>query len=198
LSTIESTLAAARTGDNRAQRAYERGRFALRAPGTARRRAAAGFTLLELMITITVAAIILSVGVPSFNSFIANTRATTYTNDLVLALNLARGEATRRGAAVRLCSSTNATTCNGTADWSTGWIVLTAGDDIVRSWGALDGGPNVVVGDTAIVQFQPRGSLAGPDVLFNVRIPNCVGDRGRDVSINRTGRASVTRVVCGI
>jgi type IV fimbrial biogenesis protein FimT len=197
LSTTDSTLAAARTGDDTGPRAYEHGRLVERLPSRSR-RTAAGFTLLELMITLTVAAIIISIGVPSFSSFIANTRATTYTNDLVLALNLARGEATRRGVPVRACSSTDATTCNGTDDWSTGWIVLAPGPVVIRTWGALDGGPNVIAapGGETQVQFQPRGALAGANVVLNVRIPNCIGDRGRDVEINRTGRVSVSRVAC--
>ncbi|MCH6550161.1 MAG: prepilin-type N-terminal cleavage/methylation domain-containing protein, partial [Proteobacteria bacterium] len=57
-----------------------------------------GFTLFELMITLAVAALILSLGVPGFRNFIQNNRATTHTNDLVTALNLGRSEATRRGA----------------------------------------------------------------------------------------------------
>jgi type IV fimbrial biogenesis protein FimT len=172
----------------------------VRAAHAAARRVAAGFTLFELMITVGVAAIILSIGVPGFTSFIANTRASTYTNDLVLALNLARGEATRRGVPVSVCSSTDAVTCNGTADWTTGWIVLAPGPVVIRRWGALNGGPNVIAapGGQTQVQFQPRGALAGADVTLEVRIPNCSGDRGRDVTINRTGRVSASRVACGI
>ncbi len=159
-----------------------------------------GFTLLELMFGLAVAAIIVTVGVPSFSSFMQNTRATTYTNDLVLALNLARGEATRRGAQVTVCSSTNATTCNGTADWSTGWIVRTAAGEVLRSWNARAGGANVVVGQSSItqVQFEARGSLAatsGVGVLA-VRLPKCTLNQGRNVSISRTGRISVARVNC--
>ncbi len=53
-----------------------------------------GFTLFELIVTIAVAAIIVSVGIPGFTSFVQNNRAVTHTNDLVTALNLARSEAT--------------------------------------------------------------------------------------------------------
>ncbi len=82
-----------------------------------------GFTLFELMVTLAVAALILSLGVPGFRSFIQNNRATTHTNDLVTALNLGRSEATRRGASVLLCSSSDGATCSGSNDWSSGWIV---------------------------------------------------------------------------
>lgn len=158
----------------------------------------AGFTLFELMVTVAVAAVLFTVGVPSFMNFVANMRATSYTNDLVLALNLARSEATRRGAPVDVCSSTDANTCDGTDDWTTGWIVRTAAGTTLRTWEALGGGSNVIVaadGAATTVRFLARGAVDAPQT-FNVRIPNCTGDRGRDVSINFTGRVQVNRVAC--
>src|SRR5690606_25670853 len=57
-----------------------------------------GFSLLELMVALTVLGILLGVGVPSFATLTQNNRVTTQTNELVSALNLARSEAIRRGA----------------------------------------------------------------------------------------------------
>lgn len=160
-----------------------------------------GFTIMELMFTIAVAALLVTVGVPSFATFLANTRATTYANDLVLALNLARSEATRRGAPVRVCSSANGTACKtgaGSDDWSSGFIVITAGNQVLRTWGALEGGANVVVGRSGVaqVQFESRGELAAAAPVLEVRLPKCTGDQGRDISISKTGRVSVDRVNC--
>ena len=58
---------------------------------------ARGFTLFELMITVAVAGVILTVGVPNFVGFMANNRAVNDTNDFVTSLNLGRSEAIRRG-----------------------------------------------------------------------------------------------------
>ncbi|MEX2496946.1 MAG: GspH/FimT family pseudopilin [Woeseia sp.] len=154
-----------------------------------------GFTLLELMVTVAIAAIILSFGVPGFVSFVQNNRAATHTNDLVTALNLGRSEATRRGSPVLLCSSTDGTTCSGSGDWSTGWVVRSAGGNLLRSWPERSGGAGVISGNVSQVQFQPRGSIAG-GALLEVRLPDCSGQQGRDVAVNVAGRISVSRVGC--
>lgn len=154
-----------------------------------------GFTLMELIVTLAVAAIILSFGVPGFTSFIDNNRATTHTNDLVTALNLARSEATRRGATVSVCSSTDGATCNGTSDWSTGWVARTA-TDVLRVWPERSGGAGVVTGNVARVDFVARGSLgtAAPDL--DIALPDCTGNNGREVTVNAAGRISVSREAC--
>ncbi len=156
-----------------------------------------GFTLFELMVTLAVAALILSLGVPGFRSFIQNNRATTHTNDLVTALNLGRSEATRRGASVLLCSSSDGATCSGSNDWSSGWIVRRSAGAVVRTWPERSGGAGVLTANVSQIQFQARGSLAGGTVpLLQIRLPDCSGDQGRDVSVNMAGRIAVTRVTC--
>ncbi len=156
-----------------------------------------GFTLFELMVTLAVAALILSLGVPGFRSFIQNNRATTHTNDLVTALNLGRSEATRRGAPVLLCSSSDGATCSGSNDWSSGWIVRRPAGTVVRTWPERSGGAGVLTANVSQIQFQARGSLAGGTVpLLQIRLPDCSGDQGRDVSVNMAGRIAVTRVTC--
>ena len=91
-----------------------------------------GFTLIELMITLVLAAIILTLAVPGFQDIIRNNRAATQANELVTALGLARSEAVKRGARVSLCPSTDQASCTGGADWSNGWIVFldTAANDL--------------------------------------------------------------------
>ncbi len=156
-----------------------------------------GFTLFELMVTLAVAAIIISFGVPGFMSFIQNNRAATHTNDLVAALNLGRSEAARRGAAVTLCSSANGATCSGSNDWSNGWIIRDGAGNVLRTWPERSGGAGVISGNVSQVQFQARGSLAaGAAPVLAVRLPDCAGDQGRDVSINAAGRISTNRVAC--
>lgn len=101
-----------------------------------------GFTLLELMVTVAIAAILMGVAIPSFNATIRSNRLTTYTNDLVTALNLARSEAIRRGVpvTVRKVDSNSFTNLCATAPWNYGWDVFidvggdnnfTAGTDVL-------------------------------------------------------------------
>ena len=83
-----------------------------------------GFTLVELMITLAIAVILLTIGVPSFNTAIKNNRLTTATNDLVAVLNLARSEAVTRGLRVTVCKSADQATCTSDNGWEQGWIAF--------------------------------------------------------------------------
>lgn len=159
-------------------------------------RTSRGFTLFELMVTVAVMGIILSFGIPGFMSFIQNNRATTDTNDLITALNLARSEATRRAAPITVCSSTDGASCSGDGDWSGGWIVRNDVGDVIRTWPERsDAG--VVTGNVSQVRFLARGSLAGGVIpRVEVRLPNCEGEQGRDIEVNVAGRISVDRVDC--
>jgi type IV fimbrial biogenesis protein FimT len=85
----------------------------------------AGFTLVELLTTLAVAAIVLTAGVPSFRELIQNNRLATATNELVATLHLARSEAIKRNARVTVCKSVNGTSCATSGDWSQGWLVFT-------------------------------------------------------------------------
>jgi len=81
-----------------------------------------GFTLVELMVTLSLAAIVISVAIPSFNTMIQNNRLISQTNQLVASLNHARSEAIGRGNTVTICSSSDQITCGGA--WDTGWITF--------------------------------------------------------------------------
>lgn len=154
-----------------------------------------GFTLFELIVTIAVAAVIITFGVPGFKSLVQNSRATTDTNDLVTALNLGRSEATRRGVPIEVCSSDDGSTCSGNDDWSSGWIVRPAGGQVLRAWPPRSDA-NVLTADVDEIEFQPRGSLDGVAPTLRIRHPDCTGDQGRDVSVSVVGRISVARVAC--
>ncbi|UHQ19279.1 GspH/FimT family pseudopilin [Lysobacter sp. KIS68-7] len=103
---------------------FERGPRA----GYARQRAA-GFTLVELMVTIVVAAILLGVAVPSFQVTINNGRLATASNELLVSLQTARIEAIRYNDHTMVCLSKTANTATPTcaaagATDSTGWITF--------------------------------------------------------------------------
>jgi len=86
-------------------------------------RHAAGFTLVELMVTIVVLAILLAIGIPSFASLIASNRLTSATNELIASLQAARTEALRRNARVTVCpAAPNANACSGA--WRDGWMAF--------------------------------------------------------------------------
>ncbi len=78
------------------------------------RAGARGFTLIELMIAITVAAILLTIAIPSFTATINRNRLATAANELVTSLQLARMEAVRRGGRVVVCASADVSAANPT------------------------------------------------------------------------------------
>lgn len=85
--------------------------------------------MIELLVTIAIAAILLGLGVPSFIDFMVRNRLTTYNNDFVAALATARSEAIRRGTTVSVCKRSSDTSCVG-GTWSNGWLVVVNTGDV--------------------------------------------------------------------
>src|SRR5690606_41924737 len=83
-----------------------------------------GFTIIELMVTLAVLAIVLGIAIPSFNTQIQRNGSLGLGEEFVSALNFARTEAIKRRAPVSICASNAAVSaCDGT-DRSNGWIVF--------------------------------------------------------------------------
>ncbi len=84
---------------------------------------ASGFTIVELIVTLAIAAILLSLGGPPMQTYLANQRVTAGMNTIASGFNLARSTAVERRQSVGVCASANGTSCGGTADWGRGWMV---------------------------------------------------------------------------
>jgi type IV fimbrial biogenesis protein FimT len=116
----------------------------------------AGFTLIEMMVAVLLAAILLGIGAPSFVDFLRNARLTSASNGLLGAVHLARTEAIKRRAPVTVCASSDPTkatpSCDDKGDFS-GWLVFV--DD--------DGDPDVGSGKEGNGTFEPG---TGDEVLI--------------------------------
>ncbi len=115
-----------------------------------------GFTLIELMFTIIVLAVLLGIGVPNFRDFIRNSRMSSAANDLVTDFNLARSESVKRRVPVTLCKSQNGTSCDtdNTAQFRR-WIVFVddldpAVTEATDGNGVVDGAAETILRVTAI------------------------------------------------
>ena len=166
-----------------------------------------GFTLIELMVVLAIAAILATLAVPSFRSTIQNNRVATQANELVSTLQLARGEAVKRGLWVTVCISTDQATCTGT-NWASGWIAFVdvnstgnvdAGDTLLKVSGVLDGGSTLTSNgftNATRVQYQPSGFSSGSAGTFTLSIPGCTGNEVRAINVASTGRVGTTRTAC--
>jgi type IV fimbrial biogenesis protein FimT len=92
--------------------------------------------MIEMLVALATGAILMSMAVPSFQDFVADTRIKSTTSVLVAHLNAARSEAVKRGQPVSVCASIDEATCSGTTEWGSGWIVFTDSDG---QPGVLDG-----------------------------------------------------------
>ncbi|EAQ95817.1 GspH/FimT family pseudopilin [Congregibacter litoralis] len=156
-----------------------------------------GFTLIELMITLVVLAILLGVGVPSFNLLRLNSNTAALANDFASALNLARSEAVTRAEQVEVCPSSDGATCTG--NWTQGWIVIvSASSEVLRAYPAPPQDATITQTPAAntAVAFGPLGQpVAGATDIF-AQIDGCLGDRARQIETAAAGRVSVARAPC--
>lgn len=169
----------------------------------------AGFTLVELMVTLLLAAIVLSYGVPGFRSLILNNRQSTQMNNFLTALMLARSEAVKRHQSITLCKSANSTSCTNAGGWEQGWIVFNDPNNnriveppaevIIRAYPGFTNGATLrgTVGIRNSLGYQSTGYIAtgnnGMFVYCDARVQNFANDaaQARVLIISPTGQARV-------
>lgn len=99
-----------------------------------------GFTLVELLVTLAVFAILVALAAPQLRTLLVRRTVSSQAESLSAGLRLARSEAIKRGQYVTMCASNNAEsatpTClaNGASDWSSGWIVFVASPANMRQF----------------------------------------------------------------
>jgi type IV fimbrial biogenesis protein FimT len=172
----------------------------------AMKRAPKGFTLLELMVALTVLSILLAVGVPSFRNIIRNNRIASGTNELVGALTYARSEAMKRGDTVTTCPTEDQEECSGSNDWATGWMVFVdlnrdgARDEtelLLQVWQGL-GGDLDLESSGQFLQYTSTG-LTDPVISnadFELMMPGFEGEHARCIQVGNTGRIFTERNTC--
>lgn len=127
-----------------------------------------GFTLVELIITLSVAALLLTIGIPSFQNMVKDKRMTSTLDQLLTDLELAKSEAMTRNQSVTICRHNgeiaSPTSCNNSADWKDGWVIFADSnsdtkvdaDELIRARGALGADTDLGYSSPTIV-FNARG-----------------------------------------
>ena len=147
-----------------------------------------GFTLLELMTTIGVAAILMAVAVPSLTTFTMNARRSAAINEMVSGIHFARNTAVTRNARVTVCASTDLATCNS-SNWEDGWIAFVDNDSdqavdadetVLRTSEAMDGATVDSVNFASSFMFRPNGRIMSNNVATNSGDFTVCDNRGAD------------------
>ncbi len=138
-----------------------------------------GFSAIELMIVVAIAAILLTIAAPSFSALMANLRLTTAADNLLGTIALARSEAIKRNVPIGVCASNDNSTCltAGNNSWQSGYIVFVddtaptgqhqAAELLIR---AIEGvPPDLVLTSTGFtngsyLMFLPTGGVSGASV----------------------------------
>jgi len=117
------------------------------------KRRHAGYTMMELLMSLTIAAILAAIAIPGFKYVTSSNRIATEVNGLLGDMLFARSEAVKEGQTVTLCASIDGLNCSGAGtDWQGGWMVFldTNGDGVRQN-------------SEAIIRVQP--AFSGTDTF---------------------------------
>lgn len=166
-----------------------------------------GFTLIELMVAVAIAAILIAVAVPSFNAMIAGNRLATQTNDVIGAIMFARSESIRRNRTITFCRAASATAnaCENGANW-TDWIVTNnpaagAAANTLRRGAFAQSGEAMRISSTLTssrLAFTPNGlaNVAGGANTIRVCTTSSATDNVRQIVVGLSGHTS-TQMLTG-
>ncbi|MBK9440329.1 MAG: GspH/FimT family pseudopilin [Comamonadaceae bacterium] len=165
----------------------------------------AGFTLVELMVTLAIVVLLASLAVPGFQTMLVGRRLESAINTLASDFRFARVEAVKRTARVSICASSDGTSCTGlNSVWKNGWIVFVdddgdgtfeSGDEIVRVQDAFPGIASIASAspgsDRNSFVFQPTGWSQAASQTFWITPNGNSGVAARLVCISNKGRAAI-------
>lgn len=162
---------------------------------------AKGFTLVELMIVIAVAATLAAMAFPSFQSSIRANRVSTASNELMASFALARSEAIRSARGGGVCASADGKSCVA-GSWGDGWLVwtdtnadraLNEGEPVIRYVQAKQ--KLTMVGTVGILAFDNRGRSTSGTQSIGLK-PSDEATPARCILLSPTGQTQIKKGAC--
>lgn len=173
-----------------------------------RTRAVRGFSLIELMITIGVLGIVLTIGLPNLATWLQNTQIRNQSEAIYAGLQLARAEALRRNVSVRFQLFTDLGPSCAAAAFGKSWVVSladaaaqcnaapsdTAAPQIIQKRDGGDGTPNAAVAATGgtLVTFNALGRVANAGAITVINVTNPAGGSCHAAGPMRCLRVTIT------
>ncbi|WP_395376055.1 GspH/FimT family pseudopilin [Marinicella sp. W31] len=143
-----------------------------------------GFTFIELVIALVIITLLIAWGIPNYRNLKLRQDFTSYANEAVYSINLARAEAIRRG--------TNVSIIRAGGNWDDGWQVIVVADGtILAQQDAFSGGfeMNLTVGVDTDLEFDNLGGLINQPVAFELSHDDST--EGRRIQLLASGQARV-------
>jgi len=170
-----------------------------------------GLTLIELMVTIAVVAILAAMAAPSFTSLLGSYRVDAAAQELKTSLDLARSEAIKIGPVnpdpdahvTEVCPSANGTSCtSNSTNWAPGWLIWSDADgssgmsasEIIQVAGAANSSLTFTSSAASTVKFKSLGQIK--DTAPNFTISHAASSTTRYVCLSASGSSKVQSNSC--
>ena len=175
--------------------------------GASRRLSGRGFSLVELMVAVSISAILLALAAPSMQRFLTSRGVLSQADELAGAFRLARSQALKLSAHVSVCASADTTaespTCSTAGVWNSGWIIfldydgngeMSGADRLLKVQSPLGAINGISGGGTLVVTFAPNGIATTGEASFSVQPKLETSDSYYDATLRKVCLASVGRV----
>lgn len=150
-----------------------------------------GFTLIELIITVSILSIMLSIAAPAFQNIIMSSQLASSANTMLGALQYTRSEAIKNNSEIHLCPSDNNTECSGKANWEKNWIAINNEKSILKIWSNTEH----ITSNTPKISYRANG-ISKTEATFTTSTENCKTTQLYLIKVTKTSPPSLSKETC--